>query len=237
MAVWWQYNWCDMIWSSHIEASTGLERHLISHICLTLDHLLRGDLAPVCNQWGISLTIEHILQECPCYYKECQTFHLIGTLCNILDVSCNVSNMVAFLHGIGVDKFIYLTLFYSPMWAVSLHCYLTVLLRFFNTIFIFVLLLFLPSVGPLYSLTHTYFCLNLVSAEEHCGMAVLDFVMLYSHCSLEVEDSVRQSLVSSKTFYWISVSVEGSYLRHLTNWRNSVSTFCVFLKAVWSSCG
>jgi hypothetical protein len=86
---------------SSIRAEDAVTWLCVSHICLTHGHLLRGDPAFVCNQCGVSFTILHFLQECSCYYRVHQTFHLIGGLGDILDDCHNVSNTMAFLHGIG----------------------------------------------------------------------------------------------------------------------------------------
>jgi hypothetical protein len=79
----------------------------ISQIHPAHSPLLRGEPAPAHNDHDIPLTILHIMQEFPFYGQEWKTFHSFGTLRNILgDYFSNVSNIVAFLHGIGVGNFI-----------------------------------------------------------------------------------------------------------------------------------
>jgi hypothetical protein len=52
-------------------------------------------------------TVLHILQQCPYYDEEFQTFYLHGAMNNILgDYRCNVSNFFTFFHAIEVGKYI-----------------------------------------------------------------------------------------------------------------------------------
>jgi hypothetical protein len=59
-------------------------------------------------QYGLPLTIHHILLECPDYEEDRREFNLQGTLRDILgDNGGNVSIIMAFLRVIGVNNFIF----------------------------------------------------------------------------------------------------------------------------------
>jgi hypothetical protein len=80
----------------------------ISYARLTHGHLLRGDLAPICILCGMPLP----------FYTSCGSGHIVtwnarcsifmvGKLCTILEVDLhNGSNVVAFLCGMRVDRYI-----------------------------------------------------------------------------------------------------------------------------------
>jgi hypothetical protein len=51
---------------------------------LTHSNLLCGELVPVCVNHGLSLTMLQILVECPHYGKAYLTFHIHGTLTDML---------------------------------------------------------------------------------------------------------------------------------------------------------
>jgi hypothetical protein len=58
--------------------------------------LLHGELAPVHTVFGAALSILHILVECPQYNEDHLTFHLHGTLGDMLGVICHsLSNVLA----------------------------------------------------------------------------------------------------------------------------------------------
>jgi hypothetical protein len=72
--------------------------------CLTHRHLLQDDSAPI--HFSVPHSVLHRLQEFP-HYDGRQIFHLHVELHNSLGGDCcSVSNGVAFLCGIEVDKFI-----------------------------------------------------------------------------------------------------------------------------------
>jgi hypothetical protein len=85
----------------------------IDHTHLKHGHLIHIELAPVCIPCDISLTVLHrsIMIECQFYAEKCHTFHFHGTLCNILrDSCCSLSNILAFVSGMGFAKCILLAL-------------------------------------------------------------------------------------------------------------------------------
>jgi hypothetical protein len=72
----------------------------IRRIRLTHSHLLSGDPPPVCIHCDVRLAVLHFLHQCPLYDD------------SLGDDRNNVSNVVAFLRGIGVDSFIVFISFY-----------------------------------------------------------------------------------------------------------------------------
>jgi hypothetical protein len=75
----------------------------ISHTCLTHGHLLCGNLASVCTQRDVILTVLHILMESPCYiegpFNVSSTWHVAR---HPLIDGCNVPNVLAFINSIVV---------------------------------------------------------------------------------------------------------------------------------------
>jgi hypothetical protein len=85
----------------------------IGHTHLKHGHLVHIELAPVCTPCDISLTVlcMSIMIESQFYAEKCHNFHFHGTLCNILrDSCCSLSNIVAFISGLGLANCILLAL-------------------------------------------------------------------------------------------------------------------------------
>jgi hypothetical protein len=81
--------------------------------------ICRGDLAPLCVYYDLLLTVPHILLQYPKYDKDHFTFHLQGTLCDILgNDHGKISNIMAFLHGTGVPLIYIITFLLAPTWML-----------------------------------------------------------------------------------------------------------------------
>jgi hypothetical protein len=66
---------------------------------------LYEELVSVCKVCGAALSVLQILVECSCYNEDRVTFHFHGTLHDMLGDDCHsVSNVLAFLNGIGLAK-------------------------------------------------------------------------------------------------------------------------------------
>jgi hypothetical protein len=117
----WETNceWCSTMWvwcsfySSIRTEKDIIARPWVGHMQLAYDHLLRGDMAPVCNSCSVPLLF--LLHKCP-HYDDLQALHLCDEPCSHSgDDHCNVFNILSFLRGIGIVMFTYLTVFYPPI--------------------------------------------------------------------------------------------------------------------------
>jgi hypothetical protein len=114
---------CDEIYCAGVVflwGHYGCSTSQSGHTHLTHSHLLqRGGPEPVCNHCDTLqlFIIIQILQECPLYYEECQTFHLSDKLHSILrDEHSNISYVE---YGLAV-LFIWFR-FLSPNLSCFMH--------------------------------------------------------------------------------------------------------------------
>ncbi|KAJ8929449.1 hypothetical protein NQ314_017860 [Rhamnusium bicolor] len=74
-----------------------LSRLRLGHTRLTHEYLLNRSDEPFCETCHTSLTVRHILVQCPNYALERRNLQIPQNLSEILNHSCNIKNLLNFL--------------------------------------------------------------------------------------------------------------------------------------------
>ena len=95
------------IWKSSFNPNRRFEviltRLRIGHTRLTHNYILEGSSAPVCAHCGASLSVEHILVQCPRFNHLGRKYFLFGKpLSDILGDSVDVDNLMNYLKGANI---------------------------------------------------------------------------------------------------------------------------------------
>ena len=81
----------------------ALSRLRIGHTHLTHKHILSRDNPPVCDQCRVTLTVEHILVECPNFNPERRVNGLEGkSLKILLGEDVDIDSLMSFLKDIHI---------------------------------------------------------------------------------------------------------------------------------------
>ena len=95
------------IWPSSFQPNQRQEKVLtrlrIGHTHMTHNHILKGDDPPVCEHCQNTLTVEHMLVECPGYSRQRRRFDLEGkSLRILLGQSVDFDRLMGFLKDINI---------------------------------------------------------------------------------------------------------------------------------------